>query len=154
EQWCRTRKEVRMTSIEDIKVSDVVCPPKGTRKIIKEKVEQFAGSMKETGLLHPIRVRRLAGDENGKMELLTGQHRYQAAVLLKWTTIPAIICDADDLHAELIQIDENLCRADLSPAEEAAAAARRKEIYEELHPATTHGGDRKSSRQNGDLKGK
>jgi hypothetical protein len=30
--------------------------------------------------------------------------------------------------------------------------ARRKRIYEALHPETAHGGDRKSSRQVGDLK--
>lgn len=33
----------------------------------------------------------------------------------------------------------------------AAAIARRKEIYEELHPEAALGGDRKSNRQNGDL---
>jgi hypothetical protein len=36
-------------------------------------------------------------------------------------------------HAE---IDDNLIRANLSPSEEAAAVARRKAIYEELHPET------------------
>lgn len=42
----------------------------------------------------------------------------------------------DDLHAELAMIDENLCRAELSPADRAAQTARRKAIYLELHPET------------------
>lgn len=33
-------------------------------------------------------------------------------------------------------IDENLCRAELSPAERASQTARRKAIYLELHPET------------------
>jgi hypothetical protein len=59
-----------------------------------------------------------------------------------------------DLQAELISIDENLCRQDLTAAQEAAALARRKQIYQLLYPAVGHGGDRKSNRQNGDLKSK
>jgi ParB family chromosome partitioning protein len=46
--------------------------------------------------------------------------------------------------AELAEIDENLIRAQLSPAQTANAIARRKAIYEERHPETMHGGDRKS----------
>jgi len=36
-------------------------------------------------------------------------------------------------------IDENLCRAELSPAERASQTARRKAIYIELHPETAAG---------------
>jgi hypothetical protein len=38
--------------------------------------------------------------------------------------------------AELAEIDENLLRAELSPAQRAAAVARRKELWEALHPET------------------
>ena len=71
--------------------------------------------------------------------------------------IRAVILDGLDADAaHLAEIDENLIRADLSPAERAMHVARRKELYEKLHPETKHGGDRKSdgksTRQNGDLK--
>lgn len=36
-------------------------------------------------------------------------------------------------------IDENLCRAELSPAQAAYQVARRKEIYEALHPEAKRG---------------
>lgn len=36
-------------------------------------------------------------------------------------------------------IDENLCRAELSPADRAKQTARRKAIYVELHPGTAAG---------------
>jgi hypothetical protein len=45
--------------------------------------------------------------------------------------------DAD--HALLAEIDENLVRADLSPAESALHTAKRKEIYERIHPETKAG---------------
>lgn len=38
------------------------------------------------------------------------------------------------LERELIEIDENLCRAELTPAQRAAAIKRRKQIWEALHP--------------------
>jgi hypothetical protein len=50
----------------------------------------------------------------------------------------------------------NLCRAELGPAERAAQTARRKAIYETLHPETKHGNNKGDggrfapSRQSGD----
>jgi len=50
--------------------------------------------------------------------------------------IKCIVTEYDDLHAELAEIDENLIRSPLTPAQEASAIFRRKAIYEELHPET------------------
>lgn len=104
--------------------------------------------MGKIGLLNPIIVRQ-KGDG---FEVVGGSHRLQAAELLGWTEIDAIVIEASDVLAELAMIDENLCRAELSPADRAQQTARRKAIYLELHPETGHGGDRSApSRQLGDL---
>ena len=65
--------------------------------------------------------------------------------------IPVQEINDDDLHAELAMIDENLCRAELSPADKARQTARRKVIYEALHPDTRHGSPG-VSRQVGDTR--
>lgn len=47
---------------------------------------------------------------------------------------------------------KNIQRTDLTPAERAVHIAERKRIYLLKKPDTQHGGDRRSSRQPGDLK--
>jgi len=116
-------------------------------------VERLAASMREIGLRTPITVRcRL--DEDGNVErfiLVAGGHRLAAAKLLGWEQIEAFEAAADDVDAELWEIDENLCRAEMSDAEEAAAITMRKEIYERLHPEVKHGSPT-VSRQIGDTR--
>ena len=101
-----------------------------------EALSALAESIDDIGLLNPIRVRQVGDDE---YEVVAGSHRLQAAELLGWREIAAIVTDDDDLHAELAMIDENLVRAELSPADRAQQTARRKAIYLELHPETAHG---------------
>lgn len=67
----------------------------------------------------------------------------RAARRLGLDIVPCVVVD-DDLRAELAMIDDNLCRAELIPADWASQTARRKAIYIELHPETAHGGDRRS----------
>ncbi|TAK50258.1 MAG: hypothetical protein EPO23_03365 [Xanthobacteraceae bacterium] len=98
-------------------------------------VDALAESIAETGLLQPITVRRLAGG----FEVIAGMHRVGAFRKLARATIPAIIREMDDLRAELALIDENLVRNDLSAAERSAAQARRKALWQELHPETRNG---------------
>lgn len=60
--------------------------------------------------------------------LMAGRHRLAAAKLLGWKTIPAVIMELGELDAELVEIDENLRRSELTILEEAQHYARRDEI--------------------------
>jgi ParB-like chromosome segregation protein Spo0J len=143
-----------MQPVVDIELQ--LCHPTPKARVVDPAtVAALAASIAECGLLTPIIARKVQKSLAGRMadayEVVAGLHRVKAFGQLGRETIPAIVFDVDDLHAELMLIDENLCRNDLTPAERAAATARRKAIYVELHPNTAHGGDRKSSRQVGDL---
>jgi hypothetical protein len=107
------------------------------RALKPEIVVALAASIRDVGLRNPINV-RLIGDV---FELVAGSHRLAAFELLGEAEIPAQEILDDDLHAELAMIDENLCRAELSPVDRARQTARRKAIYLELHPETAHGGN-------------
>lgn len=105
------------------------------RAVAAKTVAALAESIAAVGLINPIRV-RAAGDG---FEVIAGRHRVEACRSLGLAEIDAVVVTDDDLHAELAMIDENLCRAELSPAERASQTARRKELYEALHPETGHG---------------
>ena len=73
--------------------------------------------------------------------LVAGWHRLEAAKRLGWKQITAKVSASIQLDAaaELAEIDENLIRADLTPAERALHIGRRKELYEQAHPETKTG---------------
>lgn len=127
-----------MSEVIDLPIAEIY-PHVESRSVDQEKVKFIAASVEIIGLLNPIIVRRAMkirmGREIEAWEILAGNHRYEAcSTILHWETIPCVIRDRDDLRAELVMIDENLCRAELSPAQKSYQVARRKEIYEALHP--------------------
>jgi hypothetical protein len=105
------------------------------RQIDEATVGGLVDSIGTVGLICPIRVRAI-GD---RWEVIAGHHRLAACTRLGLAEITADIIDADDLHAELAMLDENLLRHDLSPSERAVQTARRKVLYLVLYPDTAHG---------------
>ena len=119
------------------------------RAIDAGAVAAIAASFAEVGQMNPIRVR----PRGERFEIVAGAHRVEACRALGLVEVEALIVDTGELFAELAMIDENLCRAELGPADRARQTARRKQIYEELHPETRHGatgGGHGQSRQVGD----
>ncbi|MCV9907060.1 ParB N-terminal domain-containing protein [Brucella sp. HL-2] len=104
------------------------------------KVAEIAKSIAEVGLMNPpavcIRDEIVMDDGelcDGVAVLIYGRHRLAALKLNGEEYVECVVHDVDDLHAELMEIDENLARSELSPAEEAAHIARRKEIWWEMN---------------------
>jgi ParB/RepB/Spo0J family partition protein len=112
---------------------------KDARKPDDANITGLMASIREIGILNPLRVRLMGSVEDSGLdsyEVIAGAHRLRAARKLGMETVPCVVVDDDDLRAELAMIDENLCRAELSPADRASQTARRKAIYLELHPET------------------
>jgi len=117
------------------------------RAINADTVSGLVESIGAVGLINPIRV-RAAGDH---YELIAGAHRLEACKALGLAEVTCDVVESTDLIAELAMIDENLCRAELSPSDRASQTARRKAIYLELHPETGQGNPG-VSRQVGDIR--
>ncbi len=90
-----------------------------------------------SGLLQPIQVRR-AG-EDGRYRLTAGAHRLAAVEAIGDAAIDAVIRDGSELQARLAEIDENLCRHELTAFDRACFLAERKRLWEEMYPDTARG---------------
>jgi ParB family chromosome partitioning protein len=66
--------------------------------------------------------------------ILAGARRYQALLNLGYTEAPVMVVDKNALEKELVSIDENLVRKDLSKIEIESHLRRAKEIYQNLNP--------------------
>lgn len=90
-------------------------------------VSELEKSIQALGLIAPLVI-----SENNV--ILAGARRYQALLNLGYTEAPVIIVQKGELEKELISIDENLVRKDLSKIEIESHLRRAKEIYQSLNP--------------------
>lgn len=88
-------------------------------------VSTLEKSIETIGLIAPLII-------NENNVLLAGARRWQALKNLGHTECPVIKVDKDNLHQELISIDENLVRKALNSTEMEQHLLRAKEIYREL----------------------
>ena len=111
-----------------IPISEIKINP-GRQKAAPTHASELSKSIADVGLLNPITV-------DGSYTLIAGLHRLEAAKLLGWEEIECNVCDIDSIRAELAEIDENVIRRNLTNTEVSGLLARRKKLYETLHPET------------------
>ena len=87
----------------------------------EEELKKLTDSVRQTGLLQPVVVRR-KGD--GFYELIAGERRWRAAKMAGLASIPAIVRNCTDQEAMVFALVENLQRHDLNPMETARAYYR------------------------------
>jgi len=131
-----------MIDVRNIPISDIDIGGR-LRQIDDGQVESLKESILEIGLLNPITV--YAIDEN-RFGLVAGAHRLEACRRIGHDEIPGSVVEFSDLERQLAECDENLCASKLTPVEEARFVARRKEVYEAIHPETKRGANLENAR--------
>ena len=105
--------ELSRTEILEISLRAVRPDPDQPRRYFDEEaLAELRDSMALYGLLQPVGVRQSA---DGGWELIFGERRYRAAILLGWKTIPARVFPVEARRIKtVLQLGENAHRADLS----------------------------------------
>ena len=108
-------RKSRRAPIESLRAN----PRNPRRNFTEAELEELANSIKERGIIQPIVVRQLAG-ENDRYEIIAGERRWRAAQRAGLHEVPIAVVDATDAQSLEFAIIENVQRADLNPIEEAA----------------------------------
>ena len=107
-------RKPRRAPIENLKPN-----PRNPRRDFSEaELDELAASIREHGIIQPIVVRKVAGEE--AYEIVAGERRWRAAQRANQHDVPIVVVEASDQQALEFAIIENVQRADLNPMEEAA----------------------------------
>ncbi len=99
-------------------------PQKGQPRqyFAKDKIDELASSIKEHGLLEPIVVRRVPGQD--KFEIIAGERRWRASQKAGLREVLVVVKDVSPKSAFELALIENVQREDLNPVELAEALDR------------------------------
>ena len=104
-----------------IKLEDLVPFKDHPYKVIEnESMSELTESIKEHGILNPLLVRPLEG-EDGKYEIISGHRRFYAAQKLSMRKVPCTVHFIDRDAATVMMVDSNCQRTELLPSEKAWA---------------------------------
>lgn len=87
----------------------------------EEALRELASSIKELGVIQPITVRKLEGNQ---FQLVSGERRLRASKLIGNKTVPAYIRIANDQEMLEMALVENIQRKNLDPIEVALSYQR------------------------------
>src|SRR5699024_2031134 len=103
--------------VVQIEVAKIKPNPYQPRTIFnEEKIKELAQTIRTHGMIQPIVVRKLEGDQ---YELIAGERRWRATQSLGWNEVPVIIREMTDAETASVALIENLQREELTVIEEA-----------------------------------
>ncbi len=119
----KKKQQDKSSEMETVKVGEIKAAAWNVHGGEKDDAELagLAHSMRETGLVQRITVRRLA---DGGYEVIDGHRRVAAARRLGWSVIPADVVDASDEEAQLMTATANVQRVANDPLLEADLVGR------------------------------
>jgi ParB family chromosome partitioning protein len=91
-----------------------------------EQLQELAASIRESGMVQPILVRR----HQGRYQIIAGERRWRAAQSLGLRSVPVTIRDVPDERLLELALVENIQREELQPLEEALAFQRLQEEFQ------------------------
>jgi len=92
----------------------------------EEALRELAGSIRELGVIQPITVRKMEGNQ---FQLVSGERRFRASKLIGLKTVPAYVRIANDQEMLEMALVENIQRKDLDPIE---VALSYRQLIEEV----------------------
>jgi ParB family chromosome partitioning protein len=106
------------TNPTDIPVDQISPNPHQPRRQMNDaSIAELAASLKSTGLIQPIIVRRT----DAGYQLIAGERRLRAAKLAGLSHVPAIVRDVDSFTQAQMALVENIQREDLNPIDRATS---------------------------------
>lgn len=91
-----------------------------------EALKELSHSIERYGIIQPLTVRR----QGRQFELVSGERRLRAAMMVGLQKVPCIIIDTQEADSAVLALVENLHRRDLDFLEEAEGIMRLISIYD------------------------
>ena len=108
-------QELNTENIGEIEIDKIEVNPFQPRTDFdQEAMEELASSIAKQGIIQPVTVRKLSGNE---YQLISGERRIQASRLAGLEKVPAYIRSADDQQMLEMALIENIQRENLNPME-------------------------------------
>ncbi len=93
-------------------------------------LEELAASIRAQGIIQPILVRPIAGDQ---YEIIAGERRWRAAQIAQLDEVPVLVRNIPDEATLAVALIENIQRENLNPVEEAVGLKRLMDEFELTH---------------------
>ena len=115
------------SNISEIEISKISAnPDQPRREFDDDALLELSQSIAALGIIQPVTLRDMG---NGKYQIIAGERRYRASMLVGKETIPAYVRTATDENVLEMALIENIQREDLNPIEVALTYQKLMEQY-------------------------